>query len=193
MSKLEESAFQLSTKELKQIRYLELLKKRKLEVSKGKRFSDKMSVEAQIAMQLAMEDTQKIKHIQATLDKEKTIITKKCESPMNQKSVHDCEMNSELEFDDKSTPSSGRKSYAELYENRGVVRMQNDITDETFNPENQSKRPLDTHAKLESAMEIIENVNHDDPVASILDDAVIEQIAQQNSVDKCSVWIEANS
>ncbi len=193
MSKLEESAFQLSTKELKQIRYLELLKKRKLEVGKSKRFSDKMSVEAQIAMQLAMEDTQKIKDIQTISDGVKVIKTNKCESDVKQRSGHECEVNSETEFDDKSTPSSGRKSYAELYENRGIVRMQNDITDETFNPQNQSRRPLDTHAKLESAMEIIENVNHDDPLASILDDAIIEQIAQQNSVDKCSIWIEANS
>lgn len=55
MSKLEDSAFGLSRAELQQISYLEVLQRRK-QKNPGKKFSDKLSLEAQIAMQQAMED-----------------------------------------------------------------------------------------------------------------------------------------
>ena len=43
-------------------------------------------------------------------------------------------------------------------------------------------------------MEIVETVKYDmDEVSSDDDNEFIEQIAQQNSVDKCKVWITANS
>ena len=196
MSKLEESAFELSTKEMKQIRYLEMLKKRKSDNKQGKkRFSDKLSMEAQLAMILALDD---IENESEKAEKETTAFVKpKVKlNKMNKLetiSEQSCETKSDSS-DSRSKNSSGKKSYAELYEKNGTRRMKNDITDEDFKPEELQKRALDPHGKVESAMEIVETVKYGvEDSFSDDDNEFINQIAQKNSVDKCKVWITANS
>ena len=194
MSKLEESAFELTIKEMKQIRYLEMLKKRKTQGKK--RFSDKLSMEAQLAMLMALDDIENESEKAGKEDKT-VIIQPKAKPHGGSKLETISEQPSDTTSDtsdSRSHSGSGKKSFAELYEENGTRRMKNDITDEEFKPEKLLKRALDPHGKLESAMEIVETVKYDmDEVSSDDDNEFIEQIAKQNSVDKCKVWITANS
>ena len=195
MSKLEESAFELSGKEMKQIRYLEMLKQRKADKKKGKRlFSAKLSTEAQLAMVMALDDT--LNNQKETHEGEKKT------TPMEKNELHKIDTGSKLNVFSEVTSSSAKssmsqnstrkKSFSELYEENSTSRMKNDITDKTFKPERLHKRALNPYAKLQSAMEIVETVRCDmDDPSSDDDNEFIDQIAQQNSVDKCKIWISA--
>ncbi len=175
MSKLEESAFGLSQEELEQIRYLEVLKKRK-HTSAGKpRISDTMSTEAKIAMQLAQDDM-----------KPRIQTEKKQEVSENIKY-------SQIKKDRKDRLASlyhRDNGFTEGYDRRGSARLKGDILDKDYDPLRDKIRGLGG-TKWESAMEITEIVNHDDEDGdSMFDDRAIEEIAQRNSVEKCEVWME---
>ena len=191
MSKLEESAFQLSRKEIK---YLEMVKQRKTGNEQGKKlFSTKLSMEAQLAMVMALDDIENKPKEASKVDIQ---ITSE-ENNLTHKEETGCKLEAFLDTSSDATNkslSSQKKSFAELYRENGAIRMKNDITDETFKPEKLKKRALDPNAKLESAMEIVETVKYDmDDFSSDEDNEFIDQIAQQNSVEKCKIWITANS
>ena len=193
MSHLEESAFQLSRKEMKEIKYLEMVKQRKTDNKQGKKlFSTKLSMEAQLAMVMALEDAEnKPKEADTQIVSEEKCPTHKLGTDCKLEAFSKISSNATSK---SSASSSQMKSFAELYRENGAIRMKNDITDETFKPEKLKKRPLDPYAKLESAMEIVETVKYDmDDSSSDDDNEFIDQIAQQNSVDKCNIWISANS
>ena len=191
MSKLEESAFQLSRKEIK---YLEMLKQRKTDNEQGKKlFSAKLSMEAQLAMVMSLDD---VENKPKEANKVDVQIASEEKNPI-QKEETSCKLETFLDTSSDATNkplSSQKKSFAELYRENGAIRMKNDITDETFKPEKLKKRALDPHAKLESAMEIVETVKYDmDDSSSDEDNEFIDEIALQNSVAKCKIWITANS
>ena len=87
-----------------------------------------------------------------------------------------------------SSSSSSTASFTELYKRLQSARMSKDITDETYDEEKDRKRALGG-GKVESAMELVVLVNHDDDDSD--DTRVIEELAITNSVDKCMVWMEA--
>ena len=195
MSHLDEGAFQLSRNEMKEIKYLEMVKQRKADNKQGnKLFSTKLSMEAKLAMVMALEDAEnKPKEADTQIVSEEKCPTHKLHVG-NDCKLEDFSKISSNATSKSSASSSQKKSFAELYRENGAIRMKNDITNETFKPEKLKKRPLDPYAKLESAMEIVETVKYDmDDSSSDDDNEFIDQIAQQNSVDKCNIWISANS
>ena len=96
------------------------------------------------------------------------------------------------QMNDISTGAAPQEtSYRELYEKNGSERMRRDMTDESYSEESDPKRALGG-GKVESTMELVEIVNHDKPDESTtLDEHAIEELRRINSVDKCTVWIEA--
>ena len=191
MSKLEEKAFGLSSAEMKQIKYMEVLKRRKPNKKTGgvKKFSENLSMEAQIAMQLALEDTEKLKK----LAKEKPVHPGHGNSTGTAASISSSGRGVSSDNSSKHRPStsiSSYTSYSELFERHQSARMTRDITDEKYDEDREARRALGG-GKLESAMEIIEVVNKDDPDVPVWDDEAILQLARTNAVDKCLVWMEA--
>ena len=205
MSKLEESAFGLSEEELEQIRYLELLKRRRSSTAKP-RFSDHLSVEAQIAMQMTMDEmklerthtsmarSEDVKDsVNGVCDSEKGIRVNKKERRKSRLSEHlksgiqnSVSSSGSVESDDYKT-----KRLSDTYEKRNSARMRGDITDKDYDPTYDRRRGLGG-VKVESAMEITEIVYHDELGDPLEDDVVIEQIALQNAVEKVSVWMETS-
>ena len=188
-SKLKDNMeFSLTEDEMKKINYLGKLERRKhrgrsVKDLKVNKFSDQLSLEAQIAMQLAMKDTQAMKK-QDGGETDAGV-----SSPSKSRNG-----NNHVKFaDEQQTPArpdtqcSKHSSFSETFEKRGSVRMSCDLTDDKFDPSSVSKRSLDG-MKVENALEIVEIVNHDE--RHFVDDDVIEQIAQRNSVEKCLVWME---
>ena len=200
MSKLEESAFGLSQDELEQIKYSQILKRRK-ESRTSKRFSDFLSPEAQIAMQLALEDTQEeqesvpkdVKHEQQRAPRAKrNDITSGVTAASGRKLSTISEQGSENSHDSGKSKSLVKnpsfQSFAELYENNSIGRMEGDITDENYDASAKRKRALNG-GKVESAMEIVENV-FEGGATKETDEFAIDEIAISNSVEKCVIWME---
>ena len=194
MSKLEESAFGLSGHELQQIRYLETLKRRKKQQD-GKRFSDGLSVEAQIAMQQALEDSQspedegpsKSKDTRAGQNPERARGNK---AALKNGAVKDGGVKTHAAASELGADKCAQSvSFADLFEQKTSRRMSDDITVGGRSSESGSRHALGG-GKLPNAMEIIEFVNHDEPAAEE-DDAAIEELARINSTEKCQVWMEA--
>lgn len=161
---------------------------------RNKKWSELLSPEARIAMQLALEDTKAMKEA----GNEEDPVTKTNSNNNNKLSsqrVAFVENTASQDVDQPAAsepaenPGSREPSYTELYERSGSSRMRRDVTDESYSEESELKRALGG-GKVESAMEIVEIVNHD-AVDDSLDDKAIEELAKINSVDKCAVWIEA--
>ena len=218
MSKLEDAAFGLSEAELQQIRYLEILKKRK--EKPGKMFSDNLSVEAQIAMQQAREDMESDRQLREQNAAGKNEATDKnaqlsqaerdCETsktfsenssssaaaahPASRRKIPVRSPSESAPSDDSSGRRSHRISFSELYERRGSTRMPEDITDEDYSDDaGPLRQVLGGAGKLPNAMEIVEFVNYDDPVSRRQDDDAIDELARINSVEKCEVWMQATT
>lgn len=201
MSHLEESAFGLTADELEQIKYLEVLKRRRKNASTSQRtrksFAETLSIEAQIAMQLAMEDTkaetaknetcESAGSMESGYSKSDSISTNGsssefCGSPMNVR----CERHL-----DRQTSA---RSFSELYRRNNSARMSRDITDVDYSAQKEKKQALGG-GKVESAMEIIEIIQHGDEGVVVdfneVDDEAISELARINSVEKCEVWMQA--
>ena len=108
-------------------------------------------MEAQLAMVMALDD---IENESEKGDKEdKVVIIKPKEKPLEGSKLETIsERPSDTTSDtsdSRSHTGSGKKGFAELYEENGARRMKNDITDEEFKPEKLLKRALDPHGKLE--------------------------------------------
>ncbi|KAK2168788.1 hypothetical protein LSH36_14g06006 [Paralvinella palmiformis] len=153
---------------------------------KNKKWSEFLSPEARVAMQLALEDTKAMKLASDAHDGQPN------DAGVKPTRVAFTDRTRQNEHEDTSPLDLSREpSYTELYERNGSSRMHRDMTDESYGEESDPKRALGG-GKVESAMEIIEIVNHDDPeTGNSLDDRAIEELAKINSVDKCTVWIEA--
>ena len=206
MSHLEESAFGLTANDLEQIEYLEVLKRRRKLVNSSMGgpkscFSHKLSVEAQIAMQLALEDTvciaQSMSPPHVTSDSgygKSDTLSIKTSSTDSRKSAHSNRNNNNNTALGLPSHKQVQNSYSELYRRNSSARMRKDITDEEFSEEKETKRALGG-GKVESAMEIIEIIQHgDDGImmdCTAVDDEAISELARINSVEKCEVWMQA--
>lgn len=183
---LKDPEFSLTADEMQKIEYLGKLERRKnrgrsMRDFKRNTFSDKMSLEAQIAMQLAFRDTQVMKTKGNNGREDET----GSRSPIRAKHNH-------VTFADEppmrpDTTCSKYSSFSEAFEKMASVRMRYDLTDDNFEPLAVHKRALDG-MKVQNTLEMVEIVNAEEPHCP--DDEVINQIAQRNAVEKCLVWME---
>ena len=175
---------------------IEALKKRRSQSGKKKNWTHGLSPEAQVAMRLALEDTKAMK-----LERENTLRLQNEQKQNEQgKSINKVAFVSDQSDHGHDSADSNVKSpnvlsrepsYTELFERSGSARMRRDMTDESYSEESDPKRALGG-GKVESTMELVEIVNHDKPDESTtLDEHAIEELRRINSVDKCTVWIEA--
>ncbi len=189
MSNLQESDFGLSHAELQEIRIMDVLCRRNenRKQTKGQRFSDSLSLEARVAMQLALEDTQAMAEVIADTKLRGELLEPSFLPNSEQRGAASREGMSSSGH----SKASSDVSFTELYERTGSARMRQDITDDRYDVSQERKRPLTGGHKLASAMEIVEIVNGEDPGPTSLDEEAILELARTNSVDKCHVWMEA--
>ena len=175
--------------------HIEVVNRRRGQSGRHKKWLEFMSPEAQVAMRLASEDTRamKIEQRSKVSDQEDKQNVKR-KSSTKVVLVGDKSTNGDENADSvpKSPNMLSREpSYSELFERNGSARMRRDMTDESYSEESDPKRALGG-GKVESAMEIVELVNHDQPdETASLDEHAIEELKRINSVDKCAVWMEA--
>ena len=142
--------------------------------SKAKKFTDYFSSEAQLAMRLAYEDTLEMKSQLSTQILEEDDVTsatvKHTSLSSNQSARSSSHCTSDGHAQKVPTSSSCAShapslapSFSELYERNRSLRMSRDITDDSFDPSKQARRPLGGGVKLETAYEIVEVVNRDAP------------------------------
>ncbi len=147
-------------------------------------FSDKLSKEAKIAMKLSLS-------VQPGKDQKRDADT----GGQTSGAIVDkaAKTRSKPQPTVTTKTSLSQTSFNDLYEEKGIERMKNDITDDTAKPFKQpGRRPLDPRGKLENATEIVETVVYGVEQSQDEDDQIIEAIAKQNAVDKCEVWMVAN-
>ncbi|KAI0230144.1 hypothetical protein LSAT2_019468 [Lamellibrachia satsuma] len=198
MSRLHDAAFTLSPEELQQIVILGKHHARRCQT--GSKISDRMSVEAQLAMQMVVEDMRA-----ETNDKSQQTCPALLSTDDDDADNYDVDYSSS-ESSLLSNTTSGnvyecqrplatdRSRFTSLYSrgNLARARMPRDITDIAYQPDREFRRPLNRTLKLENALEIIETVNREEASASSrIDDIAIEELARNNSVDKCLIWMEA--
>ena len=202
MSRLDDAAFTLSPEELQQIVILGNHHARRRQT--GSKISDRMSVEAQLAMQMVVEDMRA-----ETNDKSQQTCPALLSTDDDDADNDDMEFGVDYSSSESSLLSNttsgnvyecqrplatDRSRFTSLYSrgNLARARMPRDITDTAYQPDREFRRPLDRTLKLENALEIIETVNREEASASSrIDDIAIEELARNNSVDKCLIWMEA--
>lgn len=194
MTHLEESAFGLSADEMEHIRYLEALKQRRKRAVTScgprKTVSDGLSLEGQIAMQMAMDERVSTETVASDAHPSSDSGYAKSEAASldNQSGA-----GSSGDYPPQRTPQR-TYTFSELYRRNNSARMRKDITDEYFREDEEKKRALGG-GKVESAMEMVEVMRHGDDALdaefSLADDEAIAELARINSVEKCSVWMQA--
>ncbi|KAK2171745.1 hypothetical protein NP493_1029g01024 [Ridgeia piscesae] len=201
MSRLGNSAFTLSPGESEQI---SLVGKRhaRRRCQSGHKISDRMSIEAQLAMQMAMDDmhakpcdvSQQTSSVLLPTADDDVVDDNDLESGVDYSSSESSiQSNMVLESGYGSQRAlAERNHFTSLYGNLARARMPRDITDSAYLPDREPRRPLDRTLKLENTLDIIETVKCDETNAtSRIDDIAIEELAKINSVDKCRIWMEA--
>ena len=201
MSRIPETPFGLSSEEVFRHSYTENKRRKKKKVPR--KFSDRLSAEGQLAMQLARGDS-----LLGFRDNNEAcdnlISTSYCDvdsvtTSSDQKRRSYCDGSTGSQPPAPVAPSvcpSSRLtdkscySFSEIYARSASARMMRDITDEKFRWDKQARKPL-RGGKLEGTLEMVEVVNADEPSVNWNQDA-IQEMAKVTAIDKCKVWMEAN-
>ena len=198
MSKVDDAAFALSSEELDQIAVVgKHHDRRRLP---GSKISDRMSVEAQLAMQMAAEDM-RAETRDASQQTVRVVPSADGDDDGTESDVdYSSSESSLLAIDDsrdvdncQRLQTGDRQRFTSLCgdgDARGG-RMHGDIA---LRPDSDLLRPSDSATNLVNALEIIEMLQQGGVGASSrIDDVAIEELARINSVDKCRVWLQVSN
>ncbi|KAK6172767.1 hypothetical protein SNE40_016362 [Patella caerulea] len=142
------------------------------------KFSEGLSPEGKLAMEMALEETKE--------SKRKVVFS----LPEKAKAAEPSEKLSQLDLDPQQNVTR-QKSFSDAYEKSSSFRLEDDITSENYSSRiNKPKRALGG-GRLYNAMETVEIVKHGEPPSDTKDaDDAMEETAKRNSVEKCLVWME---
>ena len=201
MSKVDDAAFALSSEELDQIAVVgKHHDRRRLP---GSKISDRMSVEAQLAMQMAAEDM-RAETRDASQQTVRVVPSADGDDDGTESDVDYSSSGSSLlsiadsrDVDNCQRLQTGdRQRFTSLCGDgdAGGGRMHGDVIDTALRPGRNLRRPSDSATNLAKALEIIEMLQQGDVGASSrIDDVAIEELARINSVDKCRVWLQVSN